>query len=95
MPPEKRKLTEDEKTEIARRIKRSACFQKVFRGTDGEKALKELDKWLGFRNDTFDPDPYISAYNAGRRAVAIFLHNAIDEDLDKIRKMLKQKVQEK
>ncbi len=95
MQSEKRELTKAEKEEIARRIDRSACFQKIFRGPSGEKGLKMLDEWLGYRNDTFDPDSHKSAYKAGLRAAAIFIHNALDNDVKQIRKILKQKSQEK
>lgn len=93
--PEKRKFTEAEKTEITRRIDRSACLQKVFGGPNGEKGLKMLDDWSCFKDDTFDSDPYKHAYNAGVRAMSVFIHNVLDNDVEKIRKILKQKSQEK
>lgn len=85
MPP----LSEEQKKEIEKRIHRSACFQRVFRGADGELALDEINKLCGMKNDTFDPDPYVSAYNAGRRSVAIFIDNCINQDVEKVREMLK------
>ena len=76
--------------ETKRRIHRSASFQRTFKGEDGELTLKEIDDWAGYRNDTFDPDPYKSAYKAGVRAVSIFIHNVIDSDVEKAKKLLKK-----
>ena len=84
-------LTEDEREEMARRNRRSACLQQVFSGPDGIKALEYLDQWAGFKNDTFDPDPYVHARKAGIRAMSVFIHNVLDNDVDKIKKILKEK----
>ncbi|GAI37011.1 unnamed protein product [marine sediment metagenome] len=86
---DQKKVIKENKQVIEKRIHRSACFQRVFRGADGELALGEIDKLCGMRNDTFDPDPYVSAYNAGRRSVGIFIDNCINEDVEKAREMLK------
>jgi len=91
----KNALTEEMRTEVAKRIHRSACFQRVFSGADGELTLKEVDRFLGYRNDTFDPDPYIAAYNAGKRAGAIFIHNAIDLDVEEAKRLLAKKNERK
>ena len=82
-------LNEEEKKEVLRRIQRSADFQRVFRGTDGERVFVEIDKFCGFKDDSFSIDPYLTAYNAGKRAVAIFIHKAFEEDVEKAREMLK------
>jgi len=77
--------------DIEKKIHRSALFQRIFAGAEGKEALDMLDKWAGFRNDTFDPDPQVSAYNAGRRAVVIFLHNALEGDVEQAKKLLGEK----
>ena len=89
MPPET-PLTEDERKEIKRRTHRSASFQRVFKGADGEFTLKEIDSWTGYKNDTFDPDPYKSAYKAGVRAVSIFIHNVIELNIEEVTKLLEK-----
>ena len=50
-----------------------------------------IDALTNYRNNTFDPDPYQSAYNAGQRSVAVFVHNVIDQDIDEARKLLGEK----
>jgi len=87
MPP-KIELTEEQKKMVAERIHRSACFQRTFKGTDGELTLKEIDATSHYKGNTFDPDPYQSAYNAGQRSIAVFIHNCIDQDIDEARKLL-------
>jgi len=86
---DQKKEIEKNRQEIERRTHRSACFQRIFRGVDGELALDEINKLCGMKNDTFDSDPYVSAYNAGRRSVAIFIDNCINQDVEKAREMLK------
>ncbi len=95
MRPEQRKLTDKEKSDLASKIVRSEILQKVFSGTNGEKALEVLDVLAGYKDDVFDADPYRHAYNAGVRSVITFIHKAIESDMKQIRKMLKQKSQEK
>lgn len=88
-------LNEDQRKEIERRTHRSACFQRVFKGVDGELTLKEIDIWTGYKNDTFDPDPYKSAYKAGVRAASIFIHNVIELDIEEVTKLLEKEKETK
>jgi len=81
-------LKEEQKKEIERRIHRSACFQRVFKGADGELVLSEINKLCFTDRDTFDSDPYVSAYNTGRKSVGIFIENCINQDIEKARDIL-------
>jgi len=81
-------LTEEQKEVVKERIHRSACFQRAFSGVDGEFALKEIDALTCYTGNTFDPDPYRSAYNAGQRSIAVFIHKVIDQDIDESKKLL-------
>lgn len=81
-------LTEEQKKIVKERIHRSACFQRAFKGVDGEFTLKEIDILTNYKNNTFDPNPQQAAYNAGQRSVAVFIHNCIDQDVDEARKLL-------
>ena len=74
--------------EVQRRIHRSGAFQRVFRGKDGEFVLNEIDKDSNFEGSTFDSDPYIHAYKAGQRSMAVFIHTIIDQDIETARKNL-------
>ncbi len=86
---EQKKEIREHKEGIEKNIHRSADFQRVFGGADGERVFTEIDKFCGFKDDTFSIDPYLCAYNAGKRAVSIFIHNAIEQDVEKAKEMLK------
>ena len=75
---------------VEKKIHRAAVFQRVFTGPEGEEALKLFDDITGYRANTFDTDPYKNAYNAGVRSVALFIHNVLDGDVEKARKILEQ-----
>lgn len=84
-------MDKDTEREVEKRIRRSACFQRAFSGPDGELALKELRLYTGFDGDAFNPDPAISAYNAGRRSVFVFVNNIISQDVEEAKKKLGEK----
>jgi hypothetical protein len=81
-------LTEEQKKEIQRRIHRSVCMQRAFSGEDGVFSLKTLDELVHYKGNTFDPDPYQSAYNQGQRSVMVFIHNCIDQNIEEAKKLL-------
>ena len=83
-------LDNEQLEEFEKRVHRSASFQRMFQGADGKLFLDEIDKMAGYKNDTFDPDPYISSYRAGQRSVAIFMHNVIEQDINKANKLLEK-----
>jgi len=71
-------------------VSRSAKFQRVFRGADGEFVLNEIDTLCGYGASTFDPDPYKHAYKAGQRSMAVLLHDFIDQDVEKANKIIEK-----
>ena len=79
---------------IEAKIRRSGNFQRVFAGKDGEFVLEEIDKLVNYKGNAFDPDPYIHAYNAGQRSMAVLIHNIIDQDIESAKKILKEKKNE-
>lgn len=83
-------FNKDERKAIEKKIHRSACFQRTFSDDNGKVAFDEIDAFTSYKNDTFDLDPYMSAYNAGRRSVSIFIHNAFEGDIEKAKQMLKE-----
>ncbi len=73
------------------KIHRSACFQRLFSGKDGDFVLKEIDTLVNYKGNAFDPDPYIHAYNAGQRSMAVLIRNILDQDVESAKKILKEK----
>ncbi len=86
-------LSSEQIVAVEKKIHRSACFQRAFAG-EGQKVLDWIDEFAGYKNDTFNPDPYVSARNAGMRAVSVFIHNVVEQDVDKITKQLEQEKKE-
>lgn len=80
------KVSRREANEFA--IQQTEQIQKLFAGN--EEGLKAIDGITGYRNDTFNPDPYQSAYNAGKRAVSIILRNMMDRDIKKARQEMEK-----
>ena len=83
-------MDNETREEVQRRVHRSAMFQRVFSGRDGEYVLAEIDNNVKYNGSTFDQDPYIHAYKAGQRSMAVFIHTIIDQDIDEARKILEQ-----
>ena len=83
-------LSKEQRESAEEKIKRSGNFQRLFSGKDGKKVLGEIDKFTMYKGNTFNQDPYVSAYNAGQRSMSVFLHNIIDQDLETARKLLKE-----
>ena len=79
-------LDKDKKLIAEKRIHRSAEFQRDLEGTE---TLDEIDKFCGYKDDTFNHDPYIQSYTAGKRAVSIFIHNCIEQNVEELRERLK------
>ncbi len=64
-------------------IQQATHVQALFAGDKGDLGLKAIDGITGYGNDTFDPDPYKSAYKAGKRAVSVILRDMIKRDVKK------------
>ena len=77
-------LNEEQRAEVTRRIERSAAFQRVFKGKDGDLVSRELEKQLS----GFNADPYTHAFNAGKRFMWDFIQNALEADVEKAREVL-------
>jgi len=77
-------LNEQQKEEVVRRIARSAAFQRVFRGKDGEIVLDELKKQLS----SFNPDPYVNAFKDGKQFMWDFIQKVLEQDVEKAREVL-------
>jgi len=91
MQQPKIELTDEQKKIVAERIHRSASMQRTFSGVDGKFSLKEIDILTHYKGNTFDPNSYKAAYNAGQQSVAVFIHNCIDQDIDEAQKLLGEK----
>ena len=87
-------LNEGEKTELQRRIERSAAAQRVFESPDGELVLKEIRAFCG-ESFIFDPDPTTLAYRVGKRDVLLCIENMLKADVEKAKTLLQERLQER
>ena len=83
-------ISKEQIKSVEEKIRRSANFQRIFSGKGGQEVLDEIDKFTLYKGNTFNADPYIHAYNAGQRSMAVFIHNILDQDIELARKMLKK-----
>ena len=84
-------LNSGQREEVIRRITRSATFQRVFKGADGDFVRTELKKQIR----GFDPDPYVNAYNCGMRDFYNFITTVLEADVEKAREVLDAPSQER
>ena len=72
------------------KIHRSACFQRLFAGKDGDFVLDEIDILMNYKGNIFDSDPYQHAYNSGQRSSAVLIHTIIDQDIESAKEILEK-----
>lgn len=53
----------------------SHAYQRTFNSAHGQTVLQDLAMKCFAQANTFDPDPHISAYNAGVRSVWLHISN--------------------
>lgn len=60
--------------------KRHSVYRDVFSSDVGKEVLLDLCKEASVLKPTFDLNPYASAYNEGRRAMALFILKYVNQD---------------
>lgn len=63
-----------------------AAYKTVFRGSEGKLVLTDLMTRFNVLADTFDPDPYEHARNAGGRYTVVYILgklNTTPEEIDR------------
>lgn len=60
--------------DIRRKIRKKAATLVEFMNSETGKAVIKVLEDEFYHGAIFDPDPYVSAYNLGRRDVVIYLH---------------------
>jgi len=70
------------KEEVSLSVKNARIFQGFFTGKDSELVIEQVDELCGYNEDTFVPDPYAHAYNAGRRSVGVKFHKILEQKFE-------------
>ena len=61
-----------------KRIESIKRLKSFFGNAEGDFIMGQIDMLCGYKADTFSPDPYLHAYNAGRKSVAVEIHNILE-----------------
>jgi hypothetical protein len=60
--------------QIRRRLRKKSALLVSFMNSEVGKAVVKALEDEFYHGNLFDPDPYVSAYNMGRRDVVVYLH---------------------
>lgn len=69
-------------------------YKEVFESEGGKKVLGDLQKHCHFMSNTFSPDPYEHAFNAGRRDTILYILHKLNIDIDEAERRLKKAEEE-
>lgn len=79
---------------LQRELQRLEDYKHVF-GTDaGQRVLHDLENFCGLLSDGFDPDPNVTAYNAGRRSVGVYILRQMELTREQLQEMARQRYTE-
>lgn len=92
MQPDKQE--EHNKAVIQRMVEKTAKFQRVFSGTEGEEVLAMIEAEVP--KMVFNKDPFITANNLGKRELMDSIKNILDDkkvqyNIEQMKKMCKEK----
>lgn len=69
-------------------------YKEVFSSESGKMVLADLMSTFSVLDSTFDPDPYIHAYNEGARSVVMRVLKTINTDPEHFKKIVAGKLEE-
>jgi len=64
------------------------AYRRLFNTEDGKLVLNDMCKMCHFNASTFDPDPYQSANNEGKREVILRIMRTVESDPRELFKFL-------
>lgn len=65
-------------------------YKQVFGSDAGQRVLRDLEDFAGLLSDGFSENPYITAYNAGRRSVGVYLLEKLEMDRQRLMQMVRE-----
>ena len=87
-------MAEDSNEALRRRLQRIEDFKYVFASDAGQRVLRDLEDFAGLLSDGFDPDPNVTAYNAGRRSVGVYILRMLEMSRDDLQEMVRKQIAE-
>lgn len=79
---------------LQRELQKLEDYKHVFGSDAGQRVLRDLEDFCGLLSDGFDPDPNVTAYNAGRRAVGVYLLRMLEMSREDLQQMVRQQMTE-
>ena len=65
------------------------AFKGTFHGESGEIVLAELARFCQATSGPFAPDPYVTAFNAGKQAVWLEIWRILGQDEEELARILR------
>ena len=69
----------DKKKENDNAINTAQLYKDLFNSPTGQKVLKDLDKYTGINEDSFNESPHRSASEQGRQSIGIHIRTKLLE----------------
>jgi len=63
---------------------RAELFHSILGMGRGADLMEEIERLFGMHSDTFHPDPYQHAFNAGQRAAVVKIKHIVDTDINRL-----------
>lgn len=83
MKAAKKKVQNDQARQLEELKRLQGLYIRVFEGEDGKAVMADLEARNFLNRPTFDPDPYMTAFNEGQRAVLVYIKNVMSIDITK------------
>mgnify|MGYP006303526943 CR=1 FL=1 len=79
-----------ERERIKRQLQVYDDFRCVFSTEEGQRVLNHLEDFCMLLSDGFNPDPNVTAYNAGRRSVGVFILEMLEMSRSDLQEMARR-----
>ncbi len=72
---------------LRKTIETSNDYRHIFNTAEGKRVLHDILDFCGLLSDGFAEDPHVTAYNAGRRSVGVYMLRMLELDQEQLRQM--------
>jgi len=75
---------------LKQQLQRADDYKHIFNTAEGQRVLRDVLDFCGLLSDGFAEDPYVTAYNAGRRSVGVYLLEKLEMDRQRLMQMVRE-----
>lgn len=79
---------------LKQQLQRADDYKHIFNTAEGQRVLRDVLDFCGLLSDGFAEDPYVTAYNAGRRSVGVYLLRMLELDREQLQEMARKQTTE-